>query len=88
MKGDGVADRNYIDDDFAVLIGFELESALVLVALDGMKDDVSIRNRLSVVVADDSDFNPRGGWRDFVFPAVVGVVILGAEVDAASDEAQ
>ena len=88
LKSDGVADGDDLDEGFAVLVGLQFERSLILVALDGMEDDVCVRNRLAVVVADDSDFNPRCGWRDFVFAPVVGVVFLGANVKAAGDEAK
>ena len=88
LKCDGVAEGDDLDEGFAILVGFKFEGSLILVALDGMKDDVSVCNRLAVVVADDSDFNPRSGWRDFVFAPVVGVVLLGANVEAACDEAK
>ena len=42
LKGDSVAERDHVDGGFAVLAGFELESTLVLVALDGVKDDMCI----------------------------------------------
>ena len=88
LKSDGVADGDHVDDGFAVLVGLEFERSPILVALDGMEDDVSVCNRFAVVVADDGDFNPRRGWRDFIFAPVVGVVLLGANVEAAGDEAK
>ena len=59
LKSDGVADGNHVDDGFAVFVGFELKRSLVLVALDGMEDDVSIVDGLAVVVANNGDLNVR-----------------------------
>jgi len=47
-----------------------------------------VGNRLAVVVADDGDCNRRGKRWGFVFAAAMGVVVLGAEVEAAGDEAK
>jgi len=87
LKSDGVADRDHVDDGLAVLVGFELESTLILVALDGMKDDMSVVDWLAVVVAHYCDFNSRGGRRHLVFAAMMGVIILGAKSEGAGDEA-
>ena len=88
LKSDGVADGDHVDEGLAILVGLELECSLIFVALDGMEDDMSVSNRLAVVVADDSDFNSRRGRRGFVFAPVVGVVVLRAQAEAAGDEAK
>ena len=53
-----------------------------------MKDDVSVVDRLAVVVANHCDFNSRGGRRNLVFAPVMGVVILGAKREGTGDEAK
>lgn len=88
LKSDGIADRDHVDDGLAVLVGLKLESALIMIALDGMKDDVSVVDWLAVVVAHHCDFNSCGGRRDLVFAPVMGVVILGAKSEGAGDEAK
>ena len=62
----------------------QLEGSLVLVALDGVKDDVGIGNRLAVVVADDSDTNRGGKRRGLVFTAMMRVIVLGAQGETAA----
>ncbi len=71
---------------FAVFVGFELERSLVLVAFDGMEDDVSIVIGLPLKSSNDGDFNVRGRRRGLVFAAVVGVVFLSAQTGEARDE--
>ena len=62
---------------------------LSFIALDGVEDDVCVRDRLAVIGTNDGDGNCRGvSDVDFVFAAVVRVVVLGAQREAASDEAK
>lgn len=88
LKGYGVTEGNHVDNGFAVFVGFELESASVLIALDRVEDDVSVRDRLAVIGTNDGDGNCRRGRRDFVFPAVVRVIVLGTDDVADGDEAK
>ena len=88
LKSDSVADRNHVNNCLASLVGLELECALVPVALNGMKDDVSIVDWFAVVVANNGDFNVRRGRRNFVFAPMVGVVILSGKSEGAGDKGQ
>ena len=88
LKSDGVAKGNHVDSGFAILAGFELESSLILIALNGVKDDMSIRNGLAIVGADDGDLNCRGRRRGFVFASVVGVVVLSVKRQGTGDQAK
>src|SRR3974390_1927020 len=53
LQADRIADRNHVDDGFAVLVGLQLHDALVVVALDGMEDDGSMLDRFAVGVSND-----------------------------------
>ena len=86
LKGDRIAERDHVDGGFSVLVGFELEGALIFVALDGVKDDMSVGNGLAVVGADDGDTNRGGKRRGFVFTAMMRVVVLCAENETAGDK--
>lgn len=79
LKGDGVAEWDHGNRNFAILAGFELECAFVLVTLNGVKNDMSVGNGLAVVGADDSNTNRGGRRRRLIFATMVRVVVLGAE---------
>lgn len=88
LEANGVADGNDVNVDSAVLVGFQLHRSRVFVALDGMKDDVSVHDRLAIVSFENGDLNARCGRRRLVFAAVPGVVVLRAEEDGTGDESK
>src|SRR6202789_293596 len=69
LQAHGVADRQYVDDGFAVFVGLQLHVAFVLAVHHRMKDDGGVLNGLAIHVFEDGHLDPPGRRRRLVLAA-------------------